>query len=72
MRRTSLVEKDFACDLHLLFDIRCGFDLIGVAHLNEHETAQIFNNLTRTANADRRQHRAPYEWFQAHAQDHDP
>ena len=32
---------------HLLLDIRRGFDLIGIAHLNEHETAQILNDLTR-------------------------
>ena len=32
--------------LHLLLDIRRGFDLIGIAHLNEHETAQILDNLT--------------------------
>ena len=31
--------------LHLLFDIRRGFDLAGVAHLDQHEAAQIFHDL---------------------------
>ena len=31
--------------LHLLFDIRRGFDLVDITHLNEHQPAQIFHDL---------------------------
>ena len=46
IRKTSVVLNDFACASICSFDFARGFDLVDVAHLNQHQTAQVFDDLT--------------------------